>query len=53
MKDPQDFVSQGRKLADIGAVVMPSNAQAARFAAMIALKNNNRIGKKQSLRGSQ
>jgi len=44
MKDPQDFVSQARKLADIGAVVMPSNAQAARFAAMIALKNNNRIG---------
>ena len=41
-KDPQDFVSQAKKLADAGAVVMPSNAQAARFAAMIALKNKSK-----------
>lgn len=44
MKDPQDFPSQVQNLEDVGVVVMPSNAQAARFAAMIALKNNNRIG---------
>lgn len=39
-KDPQNFDSQVKKLTDAGAVVMPSNAQAVRFAAMIALKNN-------------
>ncbi len=44
MKDPQNFLSQVQKLEDMGVVVMPSNAQAARFAAMIALKNNNRMG---------
>jgi hypothetical protein len=29
MRDPQDFVSQVKKLKEVGAVVMPSNAQAA------------------------
>jgi hypothetical protein len=38
--DPQDYVCQVKKLQEVGAVVMPSNAQAARFAAMIAIKNN-------------
>lgn len=38
MRDPQDFVSQVEQLRKIGVVVMPSNAQAARFAAMIAAK---------------
>ena len=36
--DPQGFSSQIRKLEEIGVVVMPSNAQAARFAAMISME---------------
>lgn len=42
VKDPQDFVSQVKKLEEVGAIVMPSNAQAARCAAMISTKNSNR-----------
>ncbi len=38
MRDPQDFVSQVGQLRKAGVVVMPSNAQAARLAAMIAAK---------------
>jgi FdrA protein len=34
--DPQDSPSQVRRLEEGGAVVMPSNAQAARFAAMVS-----------------
>ena len=41
--DPQDFSSQVEKLKDVGVIVMPSNAQAARFAAMISEKNTNKI----------
>jgi len=41
-RDPQDFNSQIRKLEEVGVVVMPSNAQAARFAAMISMRNINR-----------
>jgi FdrA protein len=41
VRDPQDFVSQVDQLRKIGVVVMPSNAQAARFAAKVAAKNNN------------
>ena len=37
-RDPQDFSSQVEQLRKVGVVVMPSNAQAARFAAMIAVK---------------
>ncbi len=36
--DPQGLESQRKKLADAGVVVMPSNAQAARMAAMIATR---------------
>lgn len=35
-QDPQDLASQKQKLADAGVIVMPSNAQAARMAALIA-----------------
>ncbi|MGZ3596046.1 MAG: acyl-CoA synthetase FdrA, partial [Syntrophales bacterium] len=38
MRDPQDFVSQVDQLRKAGVVVMPSNAQAARFAGIIVLK---------------
>ncbi len=38
MRDPQDFASQVDQLTKAGVVVMPSNAQAARFATRIALK---------------
>ena len=38
LKDPQGFRSQAKKLKETGVVVMPSNAQAARCAALIALK---------------
>ncbi len=37
-KDPQDLSSQVKRLDQVGAVVMPSNAQAARFAAMISTR---------------
>jgi FdrA protein len=43
VKDPQDFAAQVKKLEEVGVVVMPSNAQAARFATMISSKNSNRI----------
>jgi len=33
--DPQSLKEQEKKLADYGVVVMPSNAQAARMAALI------------------
>jgi FdrA protein len=39
-KDPQDLPSQVRRLEEVGAIVMPSNAQAARFAAMISSRNH-------------
>ncbi|MEM2991236.1 MAG: FdrA family protein, partial [Halobacteria archaeon] len=39
IKDPQDFYAQKRKLEDVGVVIMPSNAQAARMAALIAIKS--------------
>ncbi len=35
-QDPQNLTSQEKKLKDAGVVVMPSNAQAARMAALIA-----------------
>ncbi|KXB01357.1 hypothetical protein AKJ44_02640 [candidate division MSBL1 archaeon SCGC-AAA261F17] len=35
-QDPQDLSDQEEKLADVGVIVMPSNAQAARMAALIA-----------------
>jgi hypothetical protein len=41
--DPQDFASQVKKLRDVGAVVMPSNAQAARFAALISRRGLNGV----------
>ncbi len=34
-KDPQNYIEQKRKLEDAGVLVMPSNAQAARMAALI------------------
>jgi FdrA protein len=37
-KDPQGFVSQVKKLEEIGVIVMPSNAQAARLGAMISVR---------------
>lgn len=37
-KDPQNLEEQERKLEDAGVIVMPSNAQAARTAALIASK---------------
>ena len=37
-QDPQDLTSQEKKLKDAGVVVMPSNAQAARMAALIATR---------------
>jgi FdrA protein len=40
-KDPQAFTAQTRKLIETGAIVMPSNAQAARFAARICSKIND------------
>jgi succinyl-CoA synthetase alpha subunit len=43
VKDPQNFASQAKKLEEAGVVVMPSNAQAARFATMISSKNSDRI----------
>jgi succinyl-CoA synthetase alpha subunit len=39
MKDPQGFLSQVEKLEDAGAVVMPSNAQATRLAAIISQRD--------------
>jgi len=37
-EDPQSFSTQVRKLEDAGVVVMPSNAQAARMASLIATR---------------
>ena len=37
-KDPQDLHAQCEKLEDVGVVLMPSNAQAARLAALIATR---------------
>ena len=37
-RDPQNLKAQRKKLEDVGAVVMPSNAEAARIAALIATK---------------
>jgi len=37
-RDPQDLEAQRKKLEEAGVVVMPSNAQAARMAALIARK---------------
>lgn len=37
-QDPQDLVSQEKKLRNVGVVVMPSNTQAARMAALIATR---------------
>jgi len=36
--DPQNLAAQRKKLEDVGVVVMPSNAEAARIAALIATK---------------
>jgi hypothetical protein len=36
--DPQNLVEQERKLRGVGVVLMPSNAQAARMAALIATR---------------
>jgi len=36
--DPQDYEKQKRELEKMGVIVMPSNAQAARFAALVATK---------------
>jgi len=36
--DPQNLEAQRKKLEDAGVVVMPSNAEAARIAALIATK---------------
>ncbi|MFH1820839.1 MAG: acyl-CoA synthetase FdrA [Methanobacteriota archaeon] len=36
--DPQDLDDQAKKLRDVGAVLTPSNAQAARMAALIATR---------------
>ncbi len=36
LKDPQDIKKQAKELASAGVVLMPSNAQAARFAALVA-----------------
>jgi succinyl-CoA synthetase alpha subunit len=41
--DPQDFALQVNKLEEVGVVVMPSNAQAARFAAMVIKKIEKEI----------
>jgi len=35
-EDPQDLQKQAKELASVGVVLMPSNAQAARFAALVA-----------------
>ncbi len=43
MRDPQDFSSQVKKLMEAGAVVMPSNAQAVRFAALVSTRGQNRV----------
>ncbi len=40
VSDPQGLETQRRKLIDAGVVVMPSNAQAARMAAMIASRGD-------------
>jgi FdrA protein len=40
-KDPQNLAGQIDKLRECGAVVMPSNAQAARFAGMLALRTTD------------
>jgi len=37
-QDPQNLTAQEKKLKDAGVVVMPSNAQAARMAALIVTK---------------
>ncbi|MEM2908421.1 MAG: hypothetical protein QXP65_04430, partial [Candidatus Hadarchaeales archaeon] len=37
-QDPQDLISQEKKLRNAGVIVMPSNAQAARMAALIATR---------------
>lgn len=37
-QDPQDLISQEKKLRNAGVMVMPSNAQAARMAALIATR---------------
>ncbi|TLX99640.1 MAG: hypothetical protein E6K95_09390 [Thaumarchaeota archaeon] len=37
-EDPQDIHKQAKELASAGVVLMPSNAQAARFAALVASK---------------
>jgi FdrA protein len=37
-QDPQGFASQRKKLEAAGAIVMPSNAQAVRLAALIATR---------------
>src|SRR5712692_1302914 len=37
-EDPQDIRKQAKELASAGVVLMPSNAQAARFAALVASK---------------
>jgi succinyl-CoA synthetase alpha subunit len=39
-QDPQNLTAQGKKLKGVGVVVMPSNAQAARMAALIATKGD-------------
>jgi hypothetical protein len=36
--DPQNLVEQEKKLEEVGVVLMPSNAQAARMAALIATR---------------
>ena len=43
MGDPQDFSSQVKKLKEVGALVMPSNAQATRFAALVSTRGRNRV----------
>jgi FdrA protein len=41
--DPQNLSSQTKILEEEGVIVMPSNAQAARLAGMIALQSNNNL----------
>jgi len=38
--DPQNVLEQEKKLTEAGVAVLPSNAQAARFAAMVAKRGN-------------
>lgn len=40
--DPQNLSAQERKLRELGVVVMPTNAQAARLAGLLALKASGR-----------